>query len=104
MDTIPMSYANFLILWVLQKPSHGYEIMKNVAIKTNDLVTIGPASMYRSLSFYLEQGYITLISELDNKKLYQLTDRGFELLNEQINFFKLLNHIISNETNLREEL
>ncbi|MFB1052004.1 PadR family transcriptional regulator [Paraliobacillus sp. JSM ZJ581] len=90
MNAIPLSYANFLILWVLQTPSHGYEIMKNIANKTNNIVTIGPATMYRSLSYYLKNGYIELISEIDNKKKYQLTSSGKELLNEQIDFLALL--------------
>lgn len=90
MDTIPLSYANFLILWVLRTPSHGYEIMKNITEKTQKIVTIGPATMYRSLSYYQENGYIDLISEMDNKKKYKLTARGKALLNKQIEFLTLL--------------
>ncbi|GEN58060.1 hypothetical protein GCM10012290_14080 [Halolactibacillus alkaliphilus] len=90
MDTIPLSYANFLILWVLQTPSHGYEIMKNITEKTKKNVTIGPATIYRSLSYYQENGYIDLISEMDNKKKYKLTASGKELLNKQIEFLTLL--------------
>ena len=94
MDNIPLSYANFLLLWVLQRPSHGYEIMKIIETKTNNLVSVGPATMYRSLSYFLENGYITLISESDNKKKYILTDSGKKLLKEQINFFELISNIV----------
>lgn len=95
MNTIPLSYANFLILWALQKPSHGYEIRKIIMQKTNNIVTIGPTTMYRSLSYYLENGYIELISEEDNKKKYKLTSLGEKLLEEQISFLELLyNEII----------
>lgn len=90
MDTIPLNYANFLILWALQEPSHGYEIMKKIAQKTKNIVTIGPTTMYRSLSHYLDHDYIQLISEKDNKKKYQLTKKGRSLLQEQIGFIRLL--------------
>lgn len=97
MDTIPLSYANFLILWILQTPTHGYEIMKNITSKTNNIVTIGPATMYRSLSFYQKNGYIELVSEIDNKKKYTLTASGKELLNKQIEFLTLLYDMTNQE-------
>lgn len=97
MDTIPLSYANFLILWVLQTPSHGYEIMKDISIKTKDTISIGPATMYRSLSYYLEHDYIELVSENENKKKYQLTSKGNKLLKKQLNFLKLINSITTEE-------
>ena len=66
MDNIPLSYANFLILLVLRQPSHGYEIMKKIAEKTHDVVTIGPATMYRALSFFLDNGYIVISNDAVN--------------------------------------
>ncbi len=90
MDKIPLSYANFLILWVLQTPSHGYEIMKKISVKTKNRITVGPATMYRSLAYFLDNGYIKLVSEMDNKKKYQLTAIGQKLLDEQVDFIQLL--------------
>ena len=99
MDTIPLSYANFLILLVLRQRSHGYEIMKKIAAETNNVVTIGPATMYRALSFFLDNNYIVLLSEDEHKKQYQLTTRGQELLQKQITFINLL-HEAANKKGL----
>lgn len=95
--SIPLSYASFLILLSLKEPSHGYEIMKFISHVTDDVIKIGPATMYRSLSEFLDNDYIQLISEANNKKMYQITEKGQKLLTEQIKFFDLLHTVAHRE-------
>lgn len=99
---VPISYAAFLILLCLQRPSHGYEIMKYVEKVTKGIVTIGPATMYRSISDFLANDYIQLVSSEGTKKQYQLTEKGIILLEDQKKFLDLL-HSISKERSESDE-
>lgn len=91
--TIPLSNATTLILLCLQRPSHGYEIMKYVEERTDGLVSIGPATMYRSLAEFIEQGLISLLTTEGKRKKYLITPKGRQLLEQQKDFLRLLNKI-----------
>ncbi|WP_440894801.1 PadR family transcriptional regulator [Amphibacillus sp. Q70] len=99
---IPINYTSFLILLCLRQPSHGYEIMKYVQNVTNGLITIGPATMYRSISDFLDKGYISLVAEKGTKKEYVLTEKGENLLKRQKEFLDLL-HTISKNRGVNDE-
>ena len=60
-----MNYPAFLILLSLRNKSHGYEIMKYVNEATKGFVSIGPATMYRTIADFLNKDYIKLVSEKD---------------------------------------
>lgn len=89
----PMSYSAFLILLSLQQKSHGYEIMKYVNEATENMLTIGPATMYRTIADFLKNDYIELVSEDDSKKEYLITKKGQQILKEQLDFSILLNNL-----------
>lgn len=87
---IPISYSSFLILQSLKRKSHGYKIMKYVSEVTNGIITIGPATMYRTLSDFLNQGYISYVAGDNDRKEYILTASGEKLLEEQQDFIEIL--------------
>lgn len=90
---IPMNYSSFLILLSLREKSYGYKIMKYVEDVTEGIITIGPATMYRTLSDFLSQGYIDQTLGENNRKEYILTKEGQLLLEKQKAFINLLHKI-----------
>ena len=63
----------FYILVVLNVPRHGYEIMNEIMRITNDEIRVGAGTLYTLLSRFQNDGYIELVSEIDRKKIYQIT-------------------------------
>ena len=60
--------------------------MKNIQILTNNEVTIGPASLYTTLKKLLENELVTLQCDSNsNRKIYKITDKGKEILNNEVN-------------------
>ncbi|GGC82203.1 PadR family transcriptional regulator [Enterococcus wangshanyuanii] len=82
--------STYLILLALLKPQHGYAIMKEVNLLTNGQVVIGPASMYTILKKLQTSKYISLEESNDRKKIYLITDKGRNALEQDIERRKLL--------------
>ncbi|MGI6225624.1 MAG: PadR family transcriptional regulator [Peptococcales bacterium] len=84
--TQPMYY----ILLSLKEKRHGYEIMQYVEWLTEGRVKIGPGTLYSLLSRFEEAGYIEMISDKDNKKVYLIKTLGEEILDGEIQRLRLL--------------
>ena len=74
----------FYILVVLNVPRHGYEIMNEIMRITNDEIRVGAGTLYTLLSRFQNDGYIELVSEIDRKKIYQITKIGKYKINHQL--------------------
>ena len=86
----------------LIKPRHGYAIMNLIDETTKGAITIGPASMYTIIKKLLNQEWIYLHDKADSRrKTYQLTDKGREVLEEDLKVRKLMIQLA--ETGLEEE-
>ncbi|MGF0055620.1 PadR family transcriptional regulator [Peptoniphilaceae bacterium SGI.097] len=81
---IPMSETAFYILFFLQEPQHGYGIGQKVEEISNSEVNIGAGTMYGTLSKMRKDGLIKLLEKEDNRKIYQITDLGQEVLEIEI--------------------
>lgn len=77
---IPMTETIFYTLLALLEPNHGYGIMKFVKELTNERVKMGTGTLYTMLGRLVEDQMIIVISELDGKKTYQITETGKKLL------------------------
>ncbi|ABS35339.1 PadR family transcriptional regulator [Clostridium botulinum] len=76
----------FYILASVIEEKHGYLIMKVIEKFTNGEVTIGPASLYTTLKKLLISGLVELNPNIhENKKVYRITDKGKEMLVQEIN-------------------
>ncbi|WP_420995282.1 PadR family transcriptional regulator [Cupriavidus sp. 30B13] len=65
-----------LLLSLLEeKPSHGYELIKELETRTNGFYKPSPGMVYPALTFLEEVGYATVDSQ-GNKKRYQLAGPG----------------------------
>ncbi len=76
----PMTETIFYTLLALLEPNHGYGIMKFVRELTEERVKMGTGTLYTMLGRLVEDQMIIVISEIDGKKTYQITDDGKTLL------------------------
>ncbi|NMA96005.1 MAG: PadR family transcriptional regulator [Clostridiales bacterium] len=84
--TQPMYY----VLLSLKQARHGYEIMQYIEELTDGRVQVGPGTLYSLLSRFEEDGYIEMISDKDNKKIYLITESGNDLLKNEIQRIRFL--------------
>ena len=78
-------YSEIVILAMLQQgPRHGYEIKKDIDRALGGMVALNNKTLYLALKHFEEMGAVTrqVIPQegKPNRHLYQLTERGAELL------------------------
>jgi DNA-binding PadR family transcriptional regulator len=74
----------YLVLVSLTSPCHGYLIMSKIEEMTEGRASIGPASLYTTLKKLCQAGFIRLLEDVDNKKIYCITSDGIETLRVEI--------------------
>jgi len=77
---LPMSETAYYILLSLTENRHGYGIMQHVETITEGRLTIGPGTLYGSLSRMEKDGLIMALGEEDRRKAYGITEPGRALL------------------------
>ncbi len=81
-STIKMSLSKFFMLCVLhQRPLHGYDVAKEVKIKTNGCCKPAEGTIYPVLKQFEMGGYVTCASEIVSgreRKVYSITEKGRE--------------------------
>ena len=81
---LPLSEATYYILAALDEPLHGYAIMQKVEAMSEGTVLIGPGTLYGAFSTLERQGLIAMVKEEARRKSYALTQRGRDVLAEQL--------------------
>ncbi len=79
----PLTEATYYILLSLQRPLHGYGIIKKVENMTEGRLILAAGTLYGAISKLISYNLITLVSEDVNnkrKKEYLITNEGIELL------------------------
>lgn len=76
--SLPLSTSGFHILLVLADGErHGYAIAKEIAEATNGAISLGPATLYRTIKQFLADGWIAEVAGDDERRrVYRLTPRG----------------------------
>jgi DNA-binding PadR family transcriptional regulator len=70
----------FMILGLLEeKPMHGYEVMQRLEDETAGFYSASPGSVYPVLQMLQDEGLLRS-SEIEGKRVYELTDEGREFL------------------------
>ena len=77
---VPMTETGFYILLCLREPNHGYGIVQKVKELTDGEIVLAPGTMYGSLSKMERDGIIQFVKEEEKRKLYVITDLGWEVL------------------------
>ena len=76
----PMTETAFYILLSLATPRHGYAIIDHVEQLTKKRISLGPGTIYGTLSKMKKDGLIEPVKEENNRKIYQITRLGKEIL------------------------
>jgi len=72
----------YVILKLLrEKPMHGYEVMKALEERTNGCYKPSPGTVYPTLQWLEDEGLVRA-SEVEGKKVYEITDTGRAFLDE----------------------
>ena len=75
-----MSEQSFLLLLCLTQPRHGYGIMQFISSQTNGRVSLGASTVYTLLYKMEQDGLVEVVSEVDRRKVYSITDDGLAVL------------------------
>ncbi|MBI3212685.1 MAG: PadR family transcriptional regulator [Mycobacterium sp.] len=59
-----------------ERPMHGYEMIQEIAERTNDLWKPSPGSVYPTLQLLEDEGLIVAAENEGSKKLFELTEQG----------------------------
>lgn len=95
--------STFYIMAALTKPRHGYAIMNLIEETTNGSISIGPASMYTIIKKLLKQEWIYLHDGTESRrKIYLLTNKGTEVLEEEVKLRKRMIELAENGLKLKE--
>lgn len=89
---VPMTETGFYILLCLQEESHGYGIVKKTELLTNGELKLSPGTLYGSLSKMEKDGLIRFVREEENRKLYQITELGTQVLELEMKRIRRLYH------------
>jgi DNA-binding PadR family transcriptional regulator len=74
----------------LIEPLHGYGVMQKVEQISQNTVKMGPGTLYGVLTMLESAGLIVKVKEEDRRKIYQLTQKGRELLLLQIKRLEIM--------------
>lgn len=81
----------FYIMTALTEPRHGYAVMSLIEQTTKGTFVVGPASLYTIIKKLLAEQLIQLYDDSDSRrKVYILTDKGREVLLEDIERRKIM--------------
>ena len=69
--------AAILVLFA-ERPMHGYEMIQEIAARSQDLWRPSPGSVYPTLQLLVDEGLIVSTESEGSKKLFALTDAGKE--------------------------
>jgi len=87
---VPMTETGFYILYCLRQPNHGYGIVQTVERLTEGEIRLAPGTMYGSLSKMEKDGLIVFVREEEKRKLYVITELGWEVLDLELNRIRRL--------------
>lgn len=86
--TEPMYY----VLLSLIKENHGYGIMQMISELTEGRVAVGAGTLYALLGRFEKEEIIFQIAEENRRKIYKLTEKGQNILQEEL---QRLNKMVS---------
>ncbi len=65
-----------ILLLLAERPMHGYEMIQEIAERSQDLWRPSPGSVYPTLQLLLDEGLLVGSETEGSKKLFELTDDG----------------------------
>lgn len=83
-----MTETTYYTMLALKEPRHGYAIMQYVSELTEDRIRMGTGTLYTMLGRLVEDDLISIISNDNGKKTYQVTELGAKVMKFEINRIK----------------
>jgi DNA-binding PadR family transcriptional regulator len=65
-----------ILVLLAERPMHGYEMIQEIAERSQDLWRPSPGSVYPTLQLLVDEGLIVASESEGSKKLFELTDAG----------------------------
>ncbi|MGB6407723.1 MAG: PadR family transcriptional regulator [Planococcus donghaensis] len=87
---VPMTETAFYILLSLTTPRHGYGIIKHVEELTSGRLILGSGTVYGTLTKMQKDDVIVVFADEQRKTVYEITDTGKQLMNQEIQRLKEL--------------
>ena len=102
-DNPVLTESTYYILLSLYTPQHGYGIMQHTEALSGGRVRLAAGTLYGALTSLCDKGWIAPlpVGENSRKKEYQLTEKGLEVLKNELNRLRQL--VANGETVLKEE-
>ena len=87
---LPLTESTAYILLALAEPLHGYGVMQKVETMSAETVVIGPGTLYGAFTTLEGEKLITKVGEEDRRKIYELTEKGRQVVKEHIRRLTIL--------------
>ena len=99
-----LTESTYYILLSLVTPQHGYGIMQRTEALSGGRVRLAAGTLYGALNALCDKGWIIPlpVAEESRKKEYKLTEKGHEVLKNELNRLRQL--VANGEQILGEEL
>ena len=81
---LPLTEATYYILLSLITPKHGYAVMQEAEEISAGTLRLAPGTIYGALTTLEEGKLIVMTGKEGRRKIYQITEKGSAVLNEQI--------------------
>jgi DNA-binding PadR family transcriptional regulator len=87
---LPLTEATYYILLALVTPKHGYAVMQQAEEISSGTLRLAPGTLYGAFTTLESSKLIKMVGKDGRRKIYQITDKGFEVLQNQIKRLKIM--------------
>jgi DNA-binding PadR family transcriptional regulator len=87
---LPLTESTYYIMLALDEPLHGYGVMQKVEMLSEGTVKVGPGTLYGAFQTLEKENLIIKTGEEERRKIYTLTDKGRQVLEEQIKRLRIM--------------
>ena len=95
----------YYILLAVQEPMHGYGIMQKTSAMSKGRLILSAGTLYGAISNLLTKGWISPCGESQEtdgrRKLYQITDKGHEVLMTELERLEEL--VVNGRNNIKSK-
>lgn len=87
---LPLTEATYYILLALVTPKHGYAVMQEAEQISAGTVRLAPGTIYGAFTTLEENKLITMVGKEERRKIYQITERGIQVLLGQVDRLRIM--------------
>ena len=99
---LPLTEATYYILLALVTPKHGYAVMQIVEEISGGTVRLAPGTLYGAFTTLEQNKLITMVNKKERRKIYQITEKGTQVLLSQVERLKIMLKNADGKSELRQ--